>query len=191
MFSRKTLLLNISWCFCERLRVKRARFLRFLNVLLNRAAVGWAVSCSAFGLFIFFLSVTISKPPRMMSSSASYRPFFSSFRHIPPQEHFVKLANYYSDRTRPCVRNVYLIKIGPKSHGHTRRDICVENWTENVTWIFACFLPLTNWTLKSWWKTLERKMKRNAWKLSCILLFWNIVFIRSCPVVYILYNLQG
>ena len=34
---------------------------------LNRAAVGWAV-CFAFGLFYFFvvLSVTISKPPRMM-----------------------------------------------------------------------------------------------------------------------------
>ena len=33
-------------------------------ILLNRAAVGWAVSCSAFGLFFFFfLSVTISKPP--------------------------------------------------------------------------------------------------------------------------------
>ena len=98
--------------------------------LLNRAAVGWAVSCFAFGLcffkprsrrlggfllclrfikprslrlggfliclrFIFFfsLSVTISKPPRMMSSSANYRPFLSSFRHIPPQESFVKLAN--------------------------------------------------------------------------------------------------
>ena len=43
--------------------------------------------------FIFFLSVTISKPPRMMSSSANYRPFLSSFRHIPPQESFVKLAN--------------------------------------------------------------------------------------------------
>ena len=34
MSFRKTLLLNISWCFCERLRVKRARFLRFLNVLV-------------------------------------------------------------------------------------------------------------------------------------------------------------
>ena len=33
MFFRKTLLLNISWCFCERLRVKRAPFLRLLNVL--------------------------------------------------------------------------------------------------------------------------------------------------------------
>ena len=43
--------------------------------------------------FFFFLSVTISKPPRMMSSSANYRPFLSSFRHIPPQEHFVTLAN--------------------------------------------------------------------------------------------------
>ena len=53
MFFRKTLLPNIWKCFCERLRVKRARFLRLLNVLLNRAAVGWAVSCSAFGLFFF------------------------------------------------------------------------------------------------------------------------------------------
>ena len=99
---------------------------------LNRAAVGWAVSRSSFGLFNFFsfigdyIETSTDDVPRMMSSSANYRPFFSSFRHIPPQEHFVKLANYYSDRTRPCVRNVYLIKIGPKSHGHTRRDICVE-----------------------------------------------------------------
>ena len=30
---------------------------------------------------------------QMMSSSASYRPFLSSVHHIPPQEHFVKLAN--------------------------------------------------------------------------------------------------
>ena len=84
--------------------------LRF--IFLNRAAVGWAVSCSAFGLFFFkprsrrlggfllclrffffVLSVTISKPPRMMSSSANCRPFLSSFGHIPPQEHFVKLPN--------------------------------------------------------------------------------------------------
>ena len=76
MFFRKTLLLNISYCFCERLRVKRARFLRLLNVL-----------------FFLVLSVTISKPPRMMSSSANYRPFLSSFRYIPTQESFVKFAN--------------------------------------------------------------------------------------------------
>ena len=25
------------------------------EILLNRAAVGWAVSCSAFGLFLFFI----------------------------------------------------------------------------------------------------------------------------------------
>ena len=29
----------------------------------------------------------------MISSLANYRLFFSSFRHIPPQESFVKLAN--------------------------------------------------------------------------------------------------
>ena len=45
------------------------------------------------GLVFFVLSVTISKPPRMMSSSANYRPFLSSFRRIPSQESFVKLAN--------------------------------------------------------------------------------------------------
>ena len=39
------------------------------------------------------LSVTNPKPPRMMSSSANDRPFHSSFRHIPPQESFVQLAN--------------------------------------------------------------------------------------------------
>ena len=27
-----------------------------MQLLLNRAAVGWAVSCSAFGLFYFFLT---------------------------------------------------------------------------------------------------------------------------------------
>ena len=71
--------------------------------LLNRAAVGWAVSCSAFGLLFFFLVLSVSRPKlpahsancchRMMSPSANYRPFLSSFRHIPPQDHFVKLAN--------------------------------------------------------------------------------------------------
>ena len=48
---------------------------------LNRTAV----------LFFLVLSVTISKPPRMMSSAANYRPFVGSLRHISPQEHFVKL----------------------------------------------------------------------------------------------------
>ena len=43
--------------------------------------------------FFLVLSVTISKPPRMMSSAANYKPFLSSFRHISPQESFVKLAN--------------------------------------------------------------------------------------------------
>ena len=42
--------------------------------------------------FIYFLSVTISKPPRMMSSSASYRPFLSSLRHIPPSGAFCQVS---------------------------------------------------------------------------------------------------
>ena len=31
-------------------------FSRYTRCFLNRAAVGWAVSCSAFGLFFFFLT---------------------------------------------------------------------------------------------------------------------------------------
>ena len=64
----------------------------FINkTLINRASG----SCWGFGFFFFFvfLSVTNPKRPRMMSLSANDRPFLSSFRHIPPQESFVQLAN--------------------------------------------------------------------------------------------------
>ena len=64
---------------------------------------------------------------RMMSSSANYRPFLSSFRQIPPQESFVKLANQlFMKKMADNGRNVYLVKIGPKSLEHTRRDICKD-----------------------------------------------------------------
>ena len=36
---------------------------------------------------------TPTRPIVMMSSSANERPFLSSFRHIPPQESLVQLAN--------------------------------------------------------------------------------------------------
>ena len=63
----------------------------------------------------------------MMSSSTNYRPFLSSFRHIPPQESFVKLANYlFMKKMAENGRNVYLVKIGPKSLEHTRWDICKD-----------------------------------------------------------------
>ena len=64
-----------------------------VHVLMNCAAIGVCRSCSAFGLFVLVLSVTTPEPPRMMSSSANYRPFLSSFCHISPQESFAKLAN--------------------------------------------------------------------------------------------------
>ena len=51
------------------------------------------VSAAPRFLFFFVLSVTLSKPSQMMSSSANCRPFLNSLRHIPLQEHFVKLAN--------------------------------------------------------------------------------------------------
>ena len=51
-----------------------------------------AVTTAPRFLIFLVLSVTVPEPPRMMSSSANYRPFLSSFRHIPPQEGFVKLT---------------------------------------------------------------------------------------------------
>ena len=79
-------------------------------------------------LFIFLvLLVTNPKSPRMTSSSANYRPFISSFRHIPPQESFVQLANFnYPDKKWPPGRNVYLVKLGLKSLGDKRQDICKD-----------------------------------------------------------------
>ena len=47
-------------------------------------------------IFIFvgdYIQTSADDVPWMMSSSANYRPFLSSFRHIPTQESFVKLAN--------------------------------------------------------------------------------------------------
>ena len=55
---------------------------------------------------------------------------------------------------------------------------------------FCMFLTPHELNFELLMKTLKRKMKRNAWKLSCILLFWNTVFIRSCPVVYVLYTIR-
>ena len=64
----------------------------------------------------------------MISSLPNYRPSFSSFRHVPPRENFVKLANLVcrhgnGGRRR---RNVYLLKIGAKSLGDGSRDICKD-----------------------------------------------------------------
>ena len=71
------------------------------------------------------MSVTNPKPPRMMSSSANDRPFLSSFRHIPPQESFVQLANY-PDKKWPPRRKAYLVKLGLKSFVDGRQDICKD-----------------------------------------------------------------
>ena len=63
--------------------------------------LGGFLLCTWF-IYLFFLVMSGSRPKlpltanclhRMMSSSANYRPFLSSFHHIPPQEGFVKLAN--------------------------------------------------------------------------------------------------
>ena len=49
------------------------------------------------------------------------------FSSYPPAGAFCQVSKLtIQTRTWPSVRNVYLIKIGPKSLGHTRRDICKD-----------------------------------------------------------------
>ena len=70
------------------------------------------------------------------------------------------------------------------SRVRSRINGLVENWTESVMWILCVSTPHEfNFGLSM--NTLEKKMKRN--KLSCVLLFWNTVFMRTCPVVHVLY----
>ena len=61
----------------------------------------------------------------------------------------------------------------------------VENWTESVTWIFACFLPPTNWTLNSWWK-LFKKGKWKGMLESCLVYCYS--GIQSLIEVVLLYT---
>ena len=62
-----------------------------------------------------------------MSSSANDRPFLSSFRHIPPQESFVPLANLTIQKKKwPPGRKAYLAKLGLKSFVDGLQDICKD-----------------------------------------------------------------
>ena len=68
--------------------------------LLNRAAVGWAVSCSAFGIFSLVGEQTqtptrplLSPDDVIISQLQAISQLFSSYPPSLPQEHFVKLAN--------------------------------------------------------------------------------------------------
>ena len=58
---------------------------------LNRAAVGWAVSCSAFGFFFFVGNyIQTSADDVIISQLQAISLLFSSYT---PQESLVKLAN--------------------------------------------------------------------------------------------------
>ena len=118
MFSRKTLLLNITLCFCE---LKERNFKFFLNFLLtaqpqacaglvllvvfffffkprSRRLGGFLLCLRSFRNFFLVLSVSRPKLPlghcchQMMSSSANYSPFLSSFGHIPPSVAFCQVS---------------------------------------------------------------------------------------------------
>ena len=65
---------------------------------------------------------------RMMSSSANYRPFLSSFCHIPPSGGFCQVSKLtvYTKKWWPKGENVNLVQLGPKSFGDGRQDICKD-----------------------------------------------------------------
>ena len=72
-------------------------------MLTNRVALGWAVYVlpSVYFFFSFVGNyIQTSAEDVMMSSSANYRPFLSSFRHIPPQEHFVSKLTIQTEHGR-------------------------------------------------------------------------------------------
>ena len=69
--------LSTSTKILKRESVSKKKEITFLTV-------GAVLAGGSVYLFIFLvLSVTNPKPPRMMSSSPNYKPFLSSFRHIP------------------------------------------------------------------------------------------------------------
>ena len=88
--------------FFNRAAMGRARFL-LCTGFFNRAAMGRARFLLCTGFFFFRFRVTRRRPPRMMSSStnclhrmmsssANYRPFLSSFRHISPSGGFCQVS---------------------------------------------------------------------------------------------------
>ena len=81
------------------IKVPMENFIYEIFATFCRAAVGVRSHVLPLVYFLFFsfvgdyIQTSADDVPWMMSSSANYRPFLSSFRHIPPQESFVKLAN--------------------------------------------------------------------------------------------------
>ena len=74
-----------------------------------------------------------------MSSSAKYRPFLGSFRHIPPQEHFVKLGNFNFRQDMAVCEKCYLVKIGPKSLGDARQTIKLKLSRDKLYFPFLAY----------------------------------------------------
>ena len=127
MFFRKTLLPNILRCFCERLTVKRARFLRLLNVLFS--FVGEQTQTPTQPL--------LSPEDVIISQLQAISQLFSSY---PPLRSILSSQQInYSDRTRRSVRNVYLVKIGPNTVGDAHQDICKDKEC-NLGPVASCLL---------------------------------------------------
>ena len=81
-----------------------------------------------FKFFVCEQTRTPTRPIVMMSSSANERPFLGSFRHIPPQESFVQLANLtvQTKNGRRGERLIWLNLGFLKSFVDGRQDICKD-----------------------------------------------------------------
>ena len=101
--------------------------------LLNRAAVGWAVSCSAFGFFIFVGEQTQTPTHGQLSSPddviiSQLQAISQLFSSYPPSGGFCQVSELtvYTEKWRPNGENVYLVQLGPKSLGNGCQDICKD-----------------------------------------------------------------
>ena len=106
--------------------------------LLNRAAVGWAVSCFALGLFLFYFFSHVGEQTQtpthgqlsspddvIISQLQAISQLFSSYT---PSGGFCQVSELtvYTKKWRPKGENVNLIQIGPKSFSDGRQDICKD-----------------------------------------------------------------
>ena len=155
------------------------------QIIFNRAAVGVrGGSYSAFGLLFIFLvlSVTISKPSRMMSSWANYGPFLRSFRHVPPQYCFFKLANLYllaRSEKRPFV--LLRLQMTLKRYARNVRSNLLQSRhsasfeSRNPYCLRVMFTSQTLWLdiVENFWDW--KRVKKRGFKLFQLFVFFSFV----------------
>ena len=132
------MILTTPMCSYPLLLISTVQNSNYCRIFKPRSRRLGGFSCFALGLFLFiYLVLSGSRPKlpltanclhRMMSSSANYRPFLSSFRRIPPSGGFCQVSELtvYKKKWRPKGENVNSVQLGPKSFGDGRQDICKD-----------------------------------------------------------------